>query len=232
MLTIAQPRGFSPEGAIRSVEYLDFSNDAKEILARVVFLGDLYREGSKLDYGPSDLACMWCPGKNTCKGRDSLLFDKAQDMFESIDSQSEPELGLTDKVKWLAANGAALIDEINHAKSLMLEHVLEHGPDHGFKAVQGSANRVWTEDKELIQAWLRSSLRLRLGDVTTPKLNGIPAIEKLVKKLKPKRLDDLYEKIMKPIGSPKLVSEDAGGKPVIRNAESMFEEVPEELDFL
>ena len=239
MLTVAQPRGFSPEGPIRSVEYMDFTNDAIEILSRVVFLGDLYREGAKLDYGPSDKACQWCAGKNTCPGRDKLLFDKAQDMFEEITEDAVPT-ELTEKVKWLAANGAALIDEINHAKSLMLEHVLAKGPAHGFKAVAGSSNRVWKEDKAEIEAWLRSSLKLRLMDITTPKLNGIPAIEKIVKKLKPKRAEELREKIMKPQGAPKLVPEDAGGSPIIRNAESMFEEITdlpdgsddEVLDFL
>ena len=240
MLTVAQPRGFSPEGPIRSVEYLDFNNEGKEIVARVAFLESLYREGSKLDYGPSDAACQWCEGRNTCPGRDKILFDKAQDLFEDIPSvEATPSTELTDKVKWLAANGAALVDEINHAKGLMLEHVLESGPAHGFKAVQGSANRVWTEDKVEIEALLRKDFKLRLGDVTKPTLLGIPAIEKVVKKLKPRRVEDLKALIMKPTGAPKLVPEDAGGTPVIRNAESMFEEIadsprePEEtLDFL
>ena len=235
LLTVAQPRGFSPEGPIRSVGYEDFEDDAREILARVAFLESLYREGSELEYGPSDKACQWCTGRNTCTGRDRILFDKAQDMFDEITEVRPSEV--SDKVKWLATNGAALVEEINNAKALMLEHVLANGPSEGFKAVQGSANRVWSEDKAIIEDLLRKDFKLRLGDVTTPKLLGIPAIEKVVAKLKPRRVKDLKDLIVKPTGAPKLVGESAGGTPIIRNAESMFEEIPsqsegETLDFL
>ncbi len=234
LMTVAQPRGFSSAGPIRTEELHNHDAAYANVLNRVHYLENLPAEGR--DYEPSDKGCMWCPGRNTCKGRDAVLFEKGKEMFEDLD----PVKGtteLTDKVQWLVENGDALVDEVNAAKSMMLQRVLREGPSYGHKAIMGKANRIWSGSPEEIEKTLREDFKLRAMDITVPKLLGIPAIEKAVKKLKPKRVNDLQELIVKPQGAPKLVHENAAGKPIVENAESMFEEVDasdseETLEFL
>jgi hypothetical protein len=222
LLTIAQPRGFSKEGPIRTEEFHNYAEHFSAVIDRVEYLENLPLEGRS--YGPSDKACRWCSGRNTCKGRDSVLFDKAKELFEKEDPvKSEPDK-VTPKVRWLAEHGDSLVDEVNAAKAMLLQHVLRDGPSHGYKAVLGRANRIWAASPEVVKEALRHEYRLRVSDFTQSKLLGIPAIEKVVKKLKPDKVKDLKDLIVKPQGSPKLVLDSSPGKPIIENAESMFEE--------
>lgn len=222
-LSIAQPRGHDPDGPFRThhweVDLIKYSIKIGEIIGS----REAMKKSESYDpaYVPSEDACRWCPGKHQCPGRDKELYDKAKDMFKPENKPEVKPVELNEKMIWLVQHGDELADEIAFARSLMLDHVVANGPAHGMKVVTGTKNRQWTEKPAVMEDFLRNDLKLRLKDITSPKLLGIPAIEKLVKR-SPAKLAKLMEKIEKPVGAAKLVRDTTAGDS-INGENGMFE---------
>ena len=221
-LTIAQPRGRHPI-KIRSFPLTGpaLRVYGKEVNKIVKFV----KTKPEDSFSPSEEACQWCPGKLTCPARNAAVLENVPDMDEEMTE-------INKKVIWLATHAKQLREQIAEAERLLLVHVYEHGPAHGFKAVAGQSRRTWAEDEATVLATLRKEYKLLLGDITQQKLKGIPDLEKLVAKKKPKRVDEFHkELIFKPEAQPRLALADASGVAITQ--EALFaDDTPPPFDFL
>ena len=118
--------------------------------------------------------CRWCPAKPACP----LLGGFGEMALQVTPSTMDPEL----ISEWLDRTGH-LEQWIHDVRALAQEH-LEQGQEvPGWKLVAKRATRKWIDDAAALTALRALSYKIRVKDVTTPKLNGIVAIEKFLKKL-------------------------------------------------
>ena len=140
---------------------------------------------------PDTEACKWCLAKATCPA----LAEKVISVFEN-ETANLTYVPLMRQ--WCDAVEADALK-----RALAGEQV----PGH--KLVEGRRLRKWTDEAAALKV-LREDYRLRLKDVTVPKLVGIPAVEKLLKRRDMARINPY---IAKPQGKPTLVP-DTDSRPV------------------
>jgi hypothetical protein len=147
----------------------------------------------KAEFSPSDDACRYCAGASTCPA----LLAEAQRVAAGAFSDLEDIDTLAEALSLLEPLEAFRRQVAEHATALL---AAGH-PIKGWKLVRGRSVRRWTDEKAVLAALTSAGVS---EDILTRKsLLGIPAVEKLVKKL-----DLGYEVIQpfieKPEGRPTL----------------------------
>lgn len=191
-ITITQPRLDSISSWDISAE--DLKKWGEEIVkpkAKLAFAG----EG---ELKPGEW-CKFCKAKVRCKALAEENLKIAQEEFSDPKKLSDKELiDAYSKFKqiqdWMKGVGEYLLEEALTGKKW---------PDH--KLVTGKSNRAWT-DVEKAEEILKKKRFKKADYMSTPKLLGITAIEKLVGK--PQFNVLMSEVVHKPQGKPTLVHED------------------------
>jgi hypothetical protein len=234
LTTVAQPRGHHPAGVIRTYERsgADLMLFAENIKGRIEYLEKLNGTGKG---NPSKGACMWCPGrKQGCEWRTNVATEEAIKVVDVAEKILDVPSGtpFTEDELFLIENAEIIEQVLTAARARLVDQILSGGEGHGYVLEEGRANRIFKHGEEEMKKILNKQFRLKVADITTPKLNGIPAIEKVAKKnLSEAKLAEFQTLIEKPRGKPKLVlASEAKGKPY-QSAETMFEKT-DEVDFL
>lgn len=174
---------------------------------------------------PGESQCRFCRARAVCPARAAANQDLARRDF---DGDLIPPQALS-----LAEIAALLpgLEELRRWASDVQDYALaqaEAGQEvPGYKLVAGRSNRSWLGDDDTVIATLLQSTTLSLGDITTRKIAGIPAIEKALGGAK-KAAPLLEPLITKPVGKPALVPV-ADPRPALCSASSArcdFAETP------
>jgi len=163
-----------------------------------VFIPQLRQALSIIDtdqaaFAPSDDACRYCAGASTCPA----LLAEAQRVAAGAFADLEDTDTLAEALRLLEPLEAFRRQVVEHATALL---AAGH-PVNGWKLVRGRSVRRWTDEKAVLAAL--TSAGVSEDALISKSLRGIPAVEKLVKKL-----DLGYEVIQpfieKPEGRPTL----------------------------
>jgi hypothetical protein len=159
--------------------------------------------------------CFFCRARKVCPARASANQAQARRDFDG--TLIPPEvLSLADIAALLPH-----LDELRRWATDVQDYALAQAEQGrtvpGYKLVAGRSNRAWTgNETDTIDALL--DLGLAMVDVTTSKLVGIPAIEKVLGGAK--HAAHLLEPLItKPVGKPALVP-DADPRPALSSASS------------
>ena len=152
---------------------------------------------------PGESQCFFCRARNQCPARAKANQDLARLDFDG--SLLPPNLMTLEEIAELLPK----LDELKRWATDLQDFALKQAEAGeripGYKLVEGRSNRVWAVDEDDIRRHLHA-LGLTVAQITTSKLVGIPAIEKLLggpKKAQP----HIEALIMKPPGKPTLVPE-------------------------
>ena len=221
--TICQPRAQHPNGPVRTKGYsLQDMLDYEAIYTELI---DCIKSG-ETEFRPSEKACRWCAGKGDCEAQAEMALEIAKSHFTPLGDVVTPAvqdvgtLSVDQKAEILTATSfiKAFLDAVaSNIKTALMAG--ESVP--GLKVVAGRSNRAWgtTDDEgkitkldaDAVMAKLADECKLKKSQVTTAKLLGIPAIEKLIDPKKrggKKKLEALKAIIVKPEGKPTVVSEE------------------------
>lgn len=221
--TICQPRASHPDGPVRSSDYsLQDMKDYEAIYTKLI--GCIER--GETEFRPSEKACRWCAGKGDCEAQAEMALEIARSHFTPLGDVETPTvqdvgtLSVDQKAEILSATSfiKAFLDAVasNVQNKLMAGEAVP-----GLKVVAGRSNRTWGTkddkgkitklDADAVMEKLMDVCKLKKADITTAKLLGIPAIEKLIdvkKRNGQKKLEALKALIVKPEGKPTVVSEE------------------------
>lgn len=224
---IIQPRASHPTGPVRLKRY--GVSEIREKGEMIETLAKAINEG-KTKFRPSEKACKWCRASGDCSHQAELALDKAKSHFTTIDDGSRvvetqaswgaAVLSVEDKVAIFEAT--KFITDFLKAVGVSIQSGLLAGEQiPGLKVVAGKSNRTWGEkddegnitklDDAAVLEKLTKDCKLKKTQITTEKLLGIPAIEKMIdtnKRGGAKKLEALRNIIVKPEGKPVVVSED------------------------
>ena len=193
-MTIFQPRKDNISTAMLSVKSLmDWAEGELKSKARLAW------EGGG-EFNPGEKQCKWCPVAATCRARARYQMELAKLDF------TDPPLLTTEEVAQVLTRLPDLLDWADGVKAYALDQALNKGAHYpGFKMVEGISRRKYA-DEDAISSVLRKA-GYKVADIYKPKaLLGLTEMEKLVGKKRFGELAGAY--IVKPAGTPTLVSED------------------------
>lgn len=152
---------------------------------------------------PGESQCFFCRARNRCPARAKANQDLARLDFDG--SLLAPDLMTLEEIAELLPK----LDELKRWATDLQDFALKRAEMGetvpGYKLVEGRSNRVWAVDEDDIRRHLHA-LGLTVDQITTSKLVGISAIEKVLggpKKAQP----HIEALIMKPPGKSTLVPE-------------------------
>ena len=198
-LTIVQPRLDSISSWEMSVEELEAWGDETVISkAKQAYEG----EGN---FQVGDW-CKFCKAKAKCKAFAKQNLAAAKLDFadlqgkDKIDLKTEKELS-DSEILDIYEKASQIQDWLSSISQHVLQTALEGKEWEGYKLVEGRSNRKWLNEEEVEQILLEAEYPEE--EISTKKLKGIAAIEKLVGKVNFTSL--LSEQVIKPQGAPTLV---------------------------
>lgn len=152
---------------------------------------------------PGESQCFFCRARNQCPARAAA--NRALARLDFNGRPDMPELMTLEEIAELLPR----LDELKRWATDLQDFALKQAEAGeripGYKLVEGRSNRVWAFEEADTRKHLHA-LGLTVAQITTSKLVGIPAIEKLLggpKKAQP----HIEHLIMKPPGKPTLVPE-------------------------
>jgi hypothetical protein len=168
----------------------------------------IVKPASKLAYAGKGVQkagdhCKWCKVKAQCATLGSQAIKMAKEDFKK-EFKANPHL-LTDEQIMKVFSSMKLITEYVKAVSEYVYKEAQGGKKWtGHKLVAGRSNRIWTNE-DMVKQMLDEELFSEEQYMSSPKLLGITAVEKLVGK---ENFDSIVgEYVTKPQGKPTLVKD-------------------------
>ena len=191
-VTICQPRIDNISSwQISVTDLIKWAEDELKPLADMAFNGD-----GELHAGDW---CRFCSVKNQCRKLYEQQMEIAKNDFK------EPHLLTDEEIADIVLRTPKLVEWANSIADYAKQKAIEenkHWPN--LKLVEGRSKRQWVNEDDALAAIYKNFPELSEEDVTTTKINGITAIEKLVGKAK--FLTKLKDVVVTPQGKPTLVS--------------------------
>lgn len=142
--------------------------------------------------------CRFCTVCNQCKKLYEQQFEIAKHEF------AEPELLTDEEIADIVQRTPKLVEWANSVAEYAKKKALEENKQWpGLKLVEGRSRRKWIDEDKALETIFKQFPELDEADVTTTKINGITAIEKLVGKKK--FFEKLKDVVVTPQGNPTLV---------------------------
>lgn len=191
-VTIVQPRINNISSWQISVEeLLKWAEDELKPLADMAFNGE-----GELNAGDW---CRFCAVRNQCRKLYEQQVEIAKHEF------SEPQLLTDEEIADIVQRTPKLVEWANSIAEYAKKKALEENKQWpGLKLVEGRSRRKWIDEDKALETIFEQFPELDEADITTTKLNGITAIEKLVGKKK--FFEKLNSVVVTPQGNPTLVS--------------------------
>jgi len=141
--------------------------------------------------------CLFCKAKPMCRANMDYQLELAKLDFKKPDLMSDEE------VSFVLERQKLFIDWVGSVAEYALEQAAKHNKKWpGVKLVEGRSNRKYLDDEKVVKRLTDAGWKL--DDISTRKLLGIVAMEKLLGKITFQ--DILTDLLVKPQGSPALVS--------------------------
>lgn len=190
-VTICQPRINNISSWQISVEeLLRWANSELKPTAEKAFNGE-----GELNAGDW---CRFCAVRNKCKKLYEQQFEIAKHEF------AEPQLLTDEEIADIVQRTPKLVEWANSIADYAKKKAIEENKQWpGLKLVEGRSRRKWADEEKALETIFEQFPELDEADVTTTKINGITAIEKLVGKKK--FIEKLNNVVVTPQGSPTLV---------------------------
>lgn len=190
-MTIVQPRINNISSWQTSVkELIEWAEKELKHLADMAFKGE-----GELKAGDW---CRFCSIRNQCKKLYEQQFEIAKHEFV------EPKLLTDEEIADIVQRTPKLVEWANSIAEWAKKKAIEENKQWpGLKLVEGRSKRKWIDENKALETIFEKFPELDEADVTTTKINGITAIEKLVGKKK--FLECLKDVVITPQGSPTLV---------------------------
>lgn len=223
-VTIVQPRGFHPDGTIRTAVY--GWEELKAFKERLFEAAEVTQQ----DDAPLQVGdwCRFCPALATCPAQRENAIEVAQSEFdvEPEFSPPAPEALTPEQFQLVLERGDAVMDWIRAVHEHAI-HLLDTGHDvPGYKLVEGRSHRRWT-DEEAAEKYLANK-RLKKDERLKMKVISPAQAEKKLKAMgkldRARKLDELIEK---PEGKPKLVPVDDPRPALVPSAQEDFDVLSE-----
>lgn len=142
--------------------------------------------------------CRFCTVRNQCKKLYEQQFEIAKHEF------AEPQLLTDEEVADIVQRTPKLVEWANSVAEYAKKKALEENKQWpGLKLVEGRSRRKWIDEEKALETIFEQFPELDEADVTTTKINGITAIEKLVGKKK--FFEKLKDVVVTQQGNPTLV---------------------------
>lgn len=142
--------------------------------------------------------CRFCAVRNQCKKLYEQQFEIAKHEF------AEPQLLSDDEIADIVQRTPKLVEWANSIAEYAKKKAIEENKQWpGLKLVEGRSRRKWIDEDKALETIFEQFPELDEADVTTTKINGITAIEKLVGKKK--FFEKLKGVVVTPQGNPTLV---------------------------
>lgn len=142
--------------------------------------------------------CRFCAVRNQCKKLYEQQFEIAKHEF------AEPQLLSDDEIADIVQRTPKLVEWANSIAEYAKKKAIEENKQWpGLKLVEGRSRRKWIDEDKALETIFEQFPELDEADVTTTKINGITAIEKLVGKKK--FFEKLKDVVVTPQGNPTLV---------------------------
>lgn len=142
--------------------------------------------------------CRFCTVRNQCKKLYEQQFEIAKYEF------AEPQLLTDEEIADIVQRTPKLVEWANSVAEYAKKKALEENKQWpGLKLVEGRSRRKWIDEEKALETIFEQFPELDEADVTTTKINGITAIEKLVGKKK--FFEKLKDVVVTPQGNPTLV---------------------------
>lgn len=207
-LTVVQPRidNFS-SWDIPASELLEWANTELREKANLAFEGK-----GELQVGDW---CKFCSVKNRCKllAEENLKIAKYE--------FAKPEILSDEEIADILTRAPMLAEWANSIfEYAQFQAISNKKQWPGFKVVESRANRKWADEETAISTIFAKFPNLEDNDVLKTKLKGIGEIEKLVGKTEFQ--NKLSSVVVKPAGSPKLVSAQDKRPAIVNQAAADF----------
>jgi hypothetical protein len=142
--------------------------------------------------------CRFCAVRNQCKKLYEQQFEIAKHEF------AEPQLLTDEEIADIVQRTPKLVEWANSIAEYAKKKAIEENKQWpGLKLVEGRSRRKWIDEDKALETIFEQFPELDEADVTTTKINGITAIEKLVGKKK--FFEKLKDVVVTPQGNPTLV---------------------------
>lgn len=142
--------------------------------------------------------CRFCAVRNQCKKLYEQQFEIAKHEF------AEPQLLTDEEIADIVQRTPKLVEWANSIAEYAKKKAIEENKQWpGLKLVEGRSRRKWIDEDKALETIFEQFPELDEADVTTTKINGITAIEKLVGKKK--FFEKLKDVVVTPQGNPILV---------------------------
>lgn len=163
---------------------------------------DLRPTADKAFHGEGELNagdwCRFCGVRNQCKKLYEQQFEIAKHEF------AEPQLLSDNDIADIVQRTPKLVEWANSVAEYAKKKAIEENKQWpGLKLVEGRSRRKWIDEDKALETIFEQFPELDEADVTTTKINGITAIEKLVGKKK--FFEKLKDVVVTPQGNPTLV---------------------------
>lgn len=143
--------------------------------------------------------CRFCAVRNQCKKLYEQQFEIAKHEF------AEPQLLTDEEIADIVQRTPKLVEWANSVAEYAKNKAINEGKQWpGLKLVEGRSRRKWVDEDKALETIFEQFPELDEADVTTTKINGITAIEKLVGRRK--FFEKLNGVVVTPQGNPTLVS--------------------------
>ena len=191
LVTICQPRINNISSWQISVEeLLQWAEEYLVPTAELAFNGE-----GELNAGDW---CRFCAERNRCRKVYEQQLEIAKHEF------TEPQLLSDDEIADIVQRTPKLIEWANSIAEYANKKAIEENKQWpGLKLVEGRSRRKWIDEDKALEIIFEQFPELDEADVTTTKINGITAIEKLVGKKK--FFEKLKDVVVTPQGKPTLV---------------------------
>ena len=237
--TIVQPRGFHPDGPIRSAAYIPSDIDMWESRVKEAIAAEKEADATMLT--PGEKQCQWCPAKDVCEVRSQW---KAHATFKVLDGGdgaglwSKPVEQLSaGEIKDILDNADALISRISQVRAGQIKQIMAGGEDMDYKVTRSTTKRTFKLSTEETITLLNKKLKFKKVDIERKQLQTISQLDKVAKSMGfTEEKQALYDELFfKPEGTLQLVHKSEKGR-AIKPAAVVFQPVvptPEvEFDFL
>lgn len=191
LVTICQPRINNISSWQISVEeLLQWAEEYLVPTAELAFNGE-----GELNAGDW---CRFCAVRNRCRKLYEQQLEIAKHEF------AEPQLLSDDEIADIVQRTPKLIEWANSIAEYANKKAIEENKQWpGLKLVEGRSRRKWIDEDKALETIFEQFPELDEADVTTTKINGITAIEKLVGRKK--FIEKLKDVVVTPQGKPTLV---------------------------
>ncbi len=193
-ICIDQPRMESYSGwACTTDELLKWGADIKS-KADMAFMG--FGEYHAGDW------CRFCRANGVCKAQ-SKQYTSALEDFAGVINQPTDALS-PEEISNILPRGQAFLEWFKKVEQQALDMALSGKPIPGYKVIEGTSNRAWSDQDKAIETLLKSGIERAAIYDTVPK--SLAQLEKMLGKPKFNELVGGF--VVKPQGKPKLAAAD------------------------